>query len=278
MARDRVEAEIPPGLADPLSAAVAGRDRATLAMVRTALTEKRAMLAFQAVVGARRPDRPAFWEGLVRVADPTGRIIPAKDFMAAVEGSETGRLLDAAALELGLGALAAHPGLRLAINMSARSIGYPRWMRVLDDGLAAGPTVAERLILEITESSAILMPEIVTAFMRDLHRRGIAFALDDFGAGFTSFRYLRDFTFDIVKIDGQFVRGIHRDPDNQVLMGALLAVARHFDMVAVAESVEEAADAAFLARIGVDCLQGYLYGAPTLRPPWREAQGARRRA
>lgn len=278
MARDRVEAEVPPGLADPLSAAVASRDRATLAMVRTALTEKRAMLAFQAVVGARRPDRPAFWEGLVRVADPTGRIIPARDFMGAVESSETGRMLDALSLELGLAALAAHPGLRLAVNMSARSIGYPRWMRVLDEGLAGGPTVAERLILEITESSAILMPEIVTAFMRDLQRRGIAFALDDFGAGFTSFRYLRDFTFDIVKIDGQFVRGIHADPDNQVLMAALLAVARHFDMVAVAESVEEAADATFLARLGVDCLQGYLYGAPTLRPPWREAQGARRRA
>ncbi len=278
MARRGVEGEVPPGLGDPLSAAVATRDRAALAMVRTALTEKRAMLAYQAVVGARRPDRPAFWEGLVRVADPAGRIIPAADFMAAVEGSETGRILDATALELGLAALAAHPGLRLAVNMSARSIGYPRWMRVLEEGLAAGPTVAERLILEITETSAILMPEIVTTFMRDLQRRGIAFALDDFGAGFTCFRHLRDFTFDIVKIDGQFVRSIHRDPDNQVLMAALIAVARHFDMVAVAESVEEAADAAFLARSGVDCLQGYLYGAPTLRPPWREAEGARRRA
>ena len=67
-----------------------------------------------------------------------------------------------------------------------------------------------------------------------------AFALDDFGAGFTSFRYLREFYFDIIKIDGQFIRGISDNPDNQVLTQALLSIAHHFDMFAVAESVESA--------------------------------------
>jgi EAL domain-containing protein (putative c-di-GMP-specific phosphodiesterase class I) len=153
--------------------------------------------------------------------------------------------------------------------MSARSIGYPRWRKTLDAGLLADPSLAHRLILEITESSAMLIPDIVTAFMADLQGRGIRFALDDFGQGFTSFRYLRDFDFDILKIDGQFIRGIAGDPDNQVLARALVSIAGHFQMLTVAESVETAADARWLADAGVDCLQGYHFAAPTLCPEWR---------
>ena len=107
--------------------------------------------------------------------------------------------------------------------------------------------------------------------MNDLQRRGISFALDDFGAGYTSFRHLKDFYFDILKIDGQFVRGIADDPDNQVLTRALLSIAEQFDLITVAESVENARDAAYLRHIGLDCLQGYYFGAPTINPPWRVA-------
>jgi EAL domain-containing protein (putative c-di-GMP-specific phosphodiesterase class I) len=139
------------------------------------------------------------------------------------------------------------------------------------------PTVGERLILEITESSAMLVPEIVTTFMADLQRQGICFALDDFGAGYTAFRYFKEFLFDLVKIDGQFIRGVARDPDNQVLVQALLMIARQFDMFAVAESVEAAEDAEWLMAQGVDCLQGYLFGAPTTMPAW-DAGAERRRA
>ncbi|MFN3642042.1 MAG: EAL domain-containing protein [Gemmobacter sp.] len=264
------------GAGDPLSAAVTERDRATLAMVREALKTGRLALAYQPVVLAADPARIAFHEGLIRVMDPSGRPIPARDFMGAVETRDIGRLIDCAALDMGLRALAEVPDLRLSVNMSARSIGYPRWVKVLRDGLAAGPTIGERLILEITESSAMLMPEIVTAFMDDLQRQGIAFALDDFGAGFTAFRYLRDFFFDIVKIDGQFIRGIPGDPDNQVLAAALISIGKHFDMVTIAESVETQAEAEWLRAAGIDAMQGYLFGAPTVNPAW--APGARRRA
>jgi len=265
------------GLDSPLAHAVAEADREVLAMVRRAVQRRQVMLAWQPVVLAADPARVAFHEGLLRVLDDTGRIIPARDFMAAVETTDLGRLLDCAALELGLDALIAQPDLRLSVNMSARSIGYPRWLSVLRQGLAADRTVGERLILEITESSAMLMPEITVAFMDDLQREGIAFALDDFGAGYTAFRYFRDFFFDIVKIDGQFIRGIAQDPDNQVLTQALVSIGKHFDMLVVAEAVETQAEADFLAALGVDCLQGYLFGAPSLRPLWDEA-GDRRRA
>ena len=252
--------------ANPLAFVVSEQDKQTMAMVQEALRQGRVRLAFQPVVLGADPSRTAFWEALVRILDEKGRVIPAKDFIGAVETQELGRLIDCAALDLGLQTLVRHTDVRISINMSARSIGYPRWMRILKKGLQASPTIGERLILEITESSAMLVPEIVTAFMDDLQREGIAFALDDFGAGYTAFRYFKDFFFDIIKIDGQFIRNIHRDPDNQVLTRALLSIARQFEMFAVAESVETPEEAAFLQSIGMDCLQGYLFGAPSLRP------------
>ena len=254
------------GEGNPLAVLVSEQDRETISMVEDALRARRVRLAFQPVVMGSNPERVLFHEGLIRLMDVSGRTIPARDFMAAVEERELGRQIDCAALELGLETLARHTDIRISVNMSARSIGYPRWMKILKKGLQRSPTIGERLILEITESSAMLVPEIVTAFMDDLQREGIAFALDDFGAGYTAFRYFKDFFFDIIKIDGQFIRNIHQDPDNQVLTRALLSIARQFEMFAVAESVETAEEAAFLQSIGMDCLQGYLFGAPSLRP------------
>lgn len=275
--RDAIE-PIEQGMESPLNFAVVQRDRETVNMVRRAVECRDVVMAFQPVVQAARPERPAFYEGLIRVLDQTGRVIPAKDFIPALEATELGRQIDCLALEMGLQALSEDHALRLSVNMSARSIGYPAWMKTLNRGLARDDTVAERLILEITETSAMQMPELVTVFMQDQQARGISFALDDFGAGYTSFRYLREFYFDILKIDGQFIRGIASNPDNQVLAEALLSVARHFDMFTVAESVETAEDAAYLRSLGVDCLQGYYFGAPTIMPPWKTPQKAAMRA
>lgn len=252
----------------PLSAAVTARDRDILSMVRNALSNGQTLLAFQPVQMCAGSQNIAFYEGLIRIGDPTGRVIPAREFMSTVEAHPLGRDIDVRALELGLAALRETKDTRISINLSARSIGYPAWIETLNRGLRSDPTIAERLILEITESSAMIMPDLVAVFMEQMQRRGIAFALDDFGAGYTSFRYLREFFFDILKIDGQFIRGISNDPDNQVLAKALISIGQHFDMFTVAESVERAEDAQFLAQSGVDCLQGYFIGAPTISPPW----------
>ncbi|MFZ1727950.1 MAG: EAL domain-containing protein [Albidovulum sp.] len=263
---------VDPASESPLSAAVSQQGRETMSLVQGAVERRDVLLAYQPVFEANQMDKPAFYEGLIRLLDDTGRIIPARDFMDAIETTETGRIVDCLALDQGLKALALDPTLRLAINMSARSVAYPRWMRTLNQGLKADTTAAERLILEISESSAMMIPEIVSVFMKDLQARGISFALDDFGAGFTSLRHLREFYFDIVKIDGQFIRGIADNADNQVLTQAMLAIARQFDMFTVAESVESARDAAYLTQIGMDCMQGYHFGAPSVTPPWKSAQ------
>ena len=253
----------------PLDLAVDERDQNVLRTVEEAVQNRQVRLAYQAVVPARSPDRPAFYEGLARVLDEKGRPIPARDFINEIETHEIGRVLDCVALELGLKMLHETPGLKLSLNMSARSIGYRRWVETLERGLAAAPApLAGRLILEITEASAMVMPDVVQSFMMGLQNQGITFALDDFGAGYTSFRYLKNFYFDILKIDGQFIRGIDGDPDNQVLVEALVGIGRQFGMFTVAEAVETEAEAAYLRSTGIDCLQGYLYGAPTLKPEW----------
>ena len=266
-----------PAPGSPLDFVTDHQSRLTMSTVRRAVERGDAVLAFQPIVQAARPCRPAFHEGLIRIIDETGRMVPLRDFMPLAEMSELGRQIDCTALALGLRALSEEPALRLSINMSARSIGYPDWMRTLRHGIGHDDSIAERLILEITESSAMGLPDEVRRFMAEVQDRGVSFALDDFGAGYTSFRYLRDFCFDMIKIDGQFIREIAQHPDNQVLTRALMSIARHFDMFTVAEHVETAEDAAFLIDIGIDCLQGYYFGAPTISPPWRSPQAAARR-
>ncbi|SMX26318.1 Cyclic di-GMP phosphodiesterase YfgF [Pelagimonas phthalicica] len=273
MARDHLN--IPGGARNALEHALNARDAGIMDMVKRAIQHRQVMLAFQPVVQAQAMDRVAFHEGLIRVLDDTGRVIPAGEFITTVEETEYGRLLDCIALEKGLHELSRVPTLRLSINMSARSIGYKKWMRTLTRGLSQDPTVAERLILEITEHSAMLVPELVVNFMNELRSKGIAFAIDDFGAGYTALRHFKEFDFDILKIDGEFAKGIARDPDNQVLVGAMVSIAEQFDMFTVAEFVESKEDADCLVTLGVNCLQGYYFAAPTVSPPWRDDENKR---
>lgn len=272
-------ADVPPEALSPLDFAVSKRDADTLKMVSDAVQHRQAMLAYQPVVQAQATNSIAFYEGLIRVLDATGRIIPAKDFMPVVENTELGRAIDTLSLAMGCKALAEVPNLRLSINMSARSIGYKPWMQTLQRWLGRDESIGARLILEITESSAMTVPELVVDFMDRLQMRGICFALDDFGSGYTALRYFKDFFFDILKIDGQFIQGIAKDPDNLVLTKAMISIGKQFDMLCVAEMVETPEDAAVLTEIGVDCLQGFHFGAPTIKPDWLPAprrQGWRR--
>ncbi len=232
-------------------------------------------LAFQPAVYAANPAIPGFYEGLIRILDDRGHVIPARDFMGVAETRELGREIDCAALQLGLATLQRNPGIRIAVNMSARSIGYRKWTATLRAGLRDTPGLGKGLILEINEASAMLVPDVVIPFMKELRASGIFFCLDDFGAGFTSLSLLRDFGFDLAKIDGQFIRGVDKTPGQQAIVRAAVAVAQEFGMFVVAESVETVAEATFLRDEGVGALQGYLFGAPTVTPDFSDFQKAR---
>ncbi|SFR60273.1 EAL domain, c-di-GMP-specific phosphodiesterase class I (or its enzymatically inactive variant) [Yoonia tamlensis] len=249
-------------LRDPLNYAIASRDADVMDLVRDALANGRARLAFQPIMTREDNPKIAFYEGLVRLLDDAGRIIPAAHFMPLIEETVMGRQIDCVTLDLAIKMLIAQPQLRLSVNLSARSIGDGEWRRILDGGLTHRANPGDRLIFEISETSAMLLPENVIRFMTEMQPKGVAFALDGFGAGFTAFRHLKDFFFDLVKIDKSFIRGIDKNVDNQVLAEALITVARQFEMFTIADGVETAQEAAFLGGLGVDCLQGYYYGVP----------------
>ena len=261
--------------ASPFAAATAG-EQDTLSMVRRALDEKRMRLAFQPAVYSADPTIIGFYEGYIRLLNPEGLVIPARDFMGVAETQELGREIDVAALRLGLLALQRNPGIRIAVNMSARSVGYKPWNQMLRAALRQQPTLGPGLILEINEASTMEMPDVLIPFMAEFRAAGIAFTLDDFGAGLTSFTLLNEFGFDIAKIDGKFTRNCHASDRNQPIVQAAIDVAKAFDMFLVAEAVETNDEAVWLRDQGVGCLQGYLFGKPEVTPDFSLFRKARR--
>ncbi len=248
--------------------------------VAQGLAQGRLGFYYQPVVRARQPGFPAFYEMLARLTLPTGQVLPAGAFLPHCEEGPLGRVIDRLALTEALRALAADKSLRLSVNISPRSMGDEEWLAILAAAARGGTGVCGRLILEITEDAALQNAEQMLDFMHHVRATGCALALDDFGAGATGFRHFREFRFDMVKIDGVFAQGIHASRDDQVLLDCLMSIARHFEMVTVAERVENAADADWLRERGVDCLQGYLYGRPARTPelPAGEDEADRRAA
>ena len=133
---------------------------------------------------------------------------------------------------------------------------------MLRRGLSVAPTIGERLILEITESSAMLVPELVLTFMEEVQRRGVAFALDDFGAGYTSFSYLKEIPGDLLKIDGSLIVHMNAHPTNIAIVETIVTLAKHLGMKTIAEWAEDCATVEILAEIGVDYVQGYVVAKP----------------
>jgi EAL domain-containing protein (putative c-di-GMP-specific phosphodiesterase class I) len=258
-----------PALASPLDAAISAQDRETMAQVASALKERRMRLAFQPAVYAADPGIIGFFEGFIRLLNRRDMVIPARDFMGAVERTELGREIDCAALQMGLMAMQRNPQIRVSINMSARSVGYRPWIAVLRKALRDQPRLGHSLILEINEASALQVPDVLKPFMEEMRGHGIVFALDDFGAGHTSLRLLRELRFEIAKIDGELVKSVDSSVDGQAVVRAAIAVAQELGMYVTAEAVETEGEATWLRAAGVGCMQGYLFGPPTVTPDFR---------
>lgn len=250
---------------DPFQAAMASRDKDVLTLVKDALSAGHTRLAYQPIVLSQDTKSIAFYEGLIRVLDSAGRVIPAAHFMPVIAETELGREIDCQTLKHAFQMLKTREDVRISINVSARSLADGKWRRTLRSGLADKGNLGDRLIFEISETSAMQLHEVMIRFMAEMQPQGVAFALDGFGAGMTAFRHLKDFFFDLVKIDKSFVCNIAENSDNQVLAEALIMVAQQFEMFVVADGVESAADAQILTQMGVDCLQGYHFGVPKFR-------------
>lgn len=189
-------------------------------------------------------------------------------FIPVVERSGLMRLVDRRALDLALGELIRYPDISLAINISAVTASDSSWLRQVSSTLKNHPHAAPRLIVELTETIALENIEETARFVSALRDLNVRVALDDFGAGFTSFRNLRALAVDTVKIDGSFVKNLADNVDNQVFVRTLMGLADSFGLKTVAECVETAEDAAHLVERGVGYLQGYYFGKPSVERPW----------
>jgi diguanylate cyclase (GGDEF)-like protein len=238
--------------------------------VQAALREGRLLFAYQPVIDSHTHET-IYHECLLRLREPDGTVLPAAIFMPVVEKLGMIRPVDRTALRLAVDELTAHPAARIAINVSGLTTSDRSWLRSATALLKNNRGIAERLIVEITETAGLDDLEACSRFVMTLRDLGCQVALDDFGAGYTSFRHLKQLAVNMVKINGSFVRNIHATPDNLVFVKTLIDLARNFDLQTVAECVETQEDAAILTAEGVHYLQGFAFGKPDLRRPWHDA-------
>jgi EAL domain-containing protein (putative c-di-GMP-specific phosphodiesterase class I) len=234
-----------------------------VADVLGALNDRRITLALQPVADARTR-RPVFHEALLRMLGEDGQAVAASGFMPFAEAAGLIGALDHRALELSIAALARDPRLRLSVNVAATSLEEPAWFELLCAGALARREIASRLIIEITETAVMRDVARVREIASRVRASGGLVAIDDFGAGHTGFRQLRDLPIDFVKIDGAFIQNVERSPDDRFFVRTLVDLARHLDLKVVAEWVESEAAAAILGGLGIDYLQGDHIGRPAL--------------
>jgi diguanylate cyclase (GGDEF)-like protein/PAS domain S-box-containing protein len=207
-------------------------------------------------------------EALIRMADredPDRAIMPGS-FIPVAE--KTGKILDIDrwVIRACIDTLARFPDVgAIALNVSGRSIGEPTLPQHIVDTLRAADVSPQRLIVELTETSAVSDLHDAQRFIQSLRESGVRLCLDDFGSGFSSFAYLKHLDVDMLKIDGQFIRDLAEDRDNQIFVRAIVDVARGLNKTTVAECVEDAPTLTMLCKFGVDLAQGYHLEEPTGR-------------
>lgn len=232
-----------------------------------ALKQNRFVLAFQPIMDSMT-GQPAIYEALLRVAGHDGEIMSAGHLLPIAEKLGLIRLIDRRVLEMGITVLQRQPELHLSINISGVTATDTRWFEMFVDYIAENKQVAERLTIEITETVALADLEEMIQFIERLRSFGCKVAIDDFGAGYTSFRNLQVLNVDMVKLDGSFCESLADNPDNQYFVKTLVDMAKRFGVEIVAEWVQKQEDADLLREWGVKYLQGHLYGVASIDPPW----------
>ncbi|MGD9784773.1 MAG: putative bifunctional diguanylate cyclase/phosphodiesterase [Hyphomicrobiaceae bacterium] len=229
--------------------------------VVSALEDDRMKLVLQPIVDAKTGEA-ALYECLLRMKRADGTIAPAGDFIPVAEQLGMARLIDTRTLELAIGLLKRHPSLQLSLNVSSLTASDADWMASIRELTRSDRSLCQRLVIEITETAAIHDIDQSAHFVDSLKEMGCRVAIDDFGAGYTSFKNLKRLAVDLLKIDGAFVKNLLSDNSDQVFIRTMVEIAATFGMKTVAEWVADQETAAALADAGIDYLQGFLYGMP----------------
>ena len=233
--------------------------------LRDALDEDRLVLYHQPVV--RLKDRkPVHHEILVRIRDENGGLILPGNFIELAESLGLIQEIDMRVVEKLIAYLRssgqASKKMRYFVNLSRVSISDQHWIQRFTAMLRESGVDPNQLVFEITETAAMSEIDVTITFIKRLKEMGCRFALDDFGAGFSSFYYLKRFDVDYLKIDGGFVRDLATDEGNRIFVKALCDVARGLNKQVVAEWVEDQSAMDILVEMGVQYGQGYLFARP----------------
>ncbi len=251
---------------DPAMQAAVTERATLLADLREAIRSGRFELHYQVQVDARR--RPSGAEALLRWRHPHKGLLAPGGFIELAE--DTGLIvpighwvLETACRQLARWAQRTQTAhLQLAVNVSARQFRQPSFADEVRALLELTGAPAERLKLELTESSLIEDAEGVIDRMEALRALGIRFALDDFGTGYSSLAYLKRLPLAQLKIDQSFVRDVISDPNDATIARTILALGSNLGLAVIAEGVETEEQYAFLAAQGCRDYQGYLFGRP----------------
>jgi EAL domain-containing protein (putative c-di-GMP-specific phosphodiesterase class I) len=206
------------------------------------------------------------YELLLRLRTDDGRLLPPSAFLYVAERFGTILAIDSWVVQQAAALIASQAkagrSLTLNVNISAKSIGTPQLVAVVDRALTDTQIDPACLVFELTETAAIGDIEHAKTFTTELRSRGCRFALDDFGSGFGSFYYLKHLPFDYFKIDGDFIRGFADNTVDQLVVEAIVGIARGMGKKTVAEFVTDQEMTDRLRRSGIDYAQGFHVGIP----------------
>ena len=226
-----------------------------------AIRDNRIIPAYQPVVNQKDPDK-SFFEMLARIKNPDGTFIPAYKFIPIAENTGFIRMIDIEILKSALYTLNENKDIAVSVNLSGHTLSNPSIADDIFNHCKSFMHVSDRLIIEITETVALQdvygLPELIAG----LHEMGFRVALDDFGAGYNSFSNLKNYSFDIVKIDGGYIRGIHENKRNQIFVEALAGMSEQLGLEIVGEMVSGEEEVSILENYPIDYYQGYLFGKP----------------
>ena len=219
-------------------------------------------LEMQPIMSLRAPDQSLNFEVLLRMREPDGQSVPTPRLITAAENSGRMGMIDRWVLRQTLAWMREHEGRLqrtrfICINLSGASLNDECFVQDAVQLLQRYADVAPRLCLEITESVALQDLDNTRRFIAQVHSLGAKVALDDFGAGYTSFSYLKELRGDLLKIDGGFIVHMNQHPANVAIVEAIVGLARNLGMKTVAEWAEDGATVQTLAEIGVDYVQGF---------------------
>jgi diguanylate cyclase (GGDEF)-like protein/PAS domain S-box-containing protein len=211
-------------------------------------------------------DSVSQWELLLRLPGDGGELILPAQFLYTAERSGLILDIDRWVLSQAMRLIAEQRDtgceVRLEVNLSGRSVGDPELLTLIEQGLKDRAINPANLILEVTETAAIANMDRARAFATKLRALGCGFALDDFGAGFGSFYYLKHIPFDYVKIDGEFIRNLPSSSTDQLILDSIVQMSKGLGKYTIAEFVGDSETVKLLKEHGVDYAQGYHLGKP----------------